>query len=75
MYISPPIAVLAILAAGLASGAWLDPPREAMSVTITLPEATYQKLSLWGKERSGEDGQPLSVAQVIEELATEMGEQ
>ncbi len=74
MYISPPIAVLAILAAGLASAAWFDPPREETSVTITLPEATYQKLSLWGKERNGEDGHPRTVAQVIEELATEIGE-
>ena len=72
MYISPPIAVLAILAAGLASAAWFDPPREETSVTITLPEATYQKLSLWGKERGGEDGHSLTVAQVIEKLATEI---
>lgn len=75
MYISPPIAVLAILAAGLASTAGLEPPREVTPVTVMLPATTYQKLSLWGKERIGEDGQPLTVVQVIEELAMQMAEQ
>lgn len=70
MYISPPIAVLAIAAVGLAGTAWLaPPPREVAQVTVMLPSATYQKLALWGKEHAGADGRPLTVVQVIEELA------
>jgi hypothetical protein len=46
MYISPPIAVLAIAAAGLAGTAWLaPPPREVAQVTVMLPSTTYQKLA------------------------------
>ena len=69
MYISPPIAVLTILAVGLASTAWLPPqPREMAQATVMLPAATYQKLALWGKEQISADGHPLTVVQVIEEL-------
>jgi hypothetical protein len=72
MYISPPIAVLAILAVGLAGAAWLTPPpREVAEATVMLPTATHQKLALWGKEDAGADGRPLTVAQVIEKLAIE----
>ena len=69
MYISPPIAVLAILAVGLASTAWLEPPqREVAQVTVMLPTATHQKLALWARDRADPDGRPLTVVQVIEEL-------
>lgn len=74
MYISPPIAVLAILAVGLASIAWLEPPQELAPATVVLPASTYQKLALWGTEHIGEDGRSLLVAQVIEKLATDMRE-
>ena len=70
MYVSPPIAVLAILAVGLGSTTWIAPqPREVAQVTVMLPTAIHQKLALWGKEHNGADGQPLTVVQVIEELA------
>ena len=70
MHVSPPITVLAILAAMLAGAVWLAPPqRELAQVTVMLPTATYQKLALWGKEHGGADGRPLTVVQVIEELA------
>jgi hypothetical protein len=70
MYISPPITVLAILAAMVASVVWLAPPqREVAQVTVMLPTATYQRLALWGKEHPGADGRALDVVQVIEELA------
>ena len=70
MYISPPIAVLGIMAAMVAGTVWLaPPPREVAQTTVMLPTATYQKLTLWGKEHAGEDGRPLTVVEVIEELA------
>ena len=69
MYISPPVAVLAILAVGLASTAWLAPPQhEVAQVTVMLPAATHQKLALWARDRAHPDGRPLTVVQVIEEL-------
>ncbi len=75
MRLSPPMAVLAILAVLLASVAWLAPPhREAAEVTVTLPAATYQKLALWGKAHTGADGKPQSVVQVIEGLGARLGE-
>lgn len=70
MYLSPPIAILAILAVGLASTAWLpQQPRETAQATVILPAATYGKLALWGNEHIGADVQPLAVALVIEEFA------
>ena len=73
MKISPPIGVLAILAVGLASAAWLAPlPREKNQTSVTLSSATYQKLTLWGKEHAGTDGRSLTVAQVIEKLTNSL---
>ena len=70
MYISPPIAVLAIAAVGVAATAWLTPPpREVAQAKVMLPTATYQKLAQWGKEQAGPDGRPLTIVQVIEEFA------
>jgi hypothetical protein len=69
MYILPPIGVLAILAVGLASTAWLAPPqREVAPVTVMLPAATHQKLALWARDRADPDRRPLMVVQVIEEF-------
>jgi hypothetical protein len=73
MKISPPIGVLAILAVGLAGAAWLAPlPREKTQAGVTLSSATYQKLSLWGKEHADAGGRPQTVAQVIETLANSL---
>jgi hypothetical protein len=70
MYISPPITVLAILAAMVAGTLWLAPPqREVAQVTAILPTATYQRLALWGKEHPGADGRALNVVQVIEKFS------
>ena len=75
MFTSPPAMVLAILAVGLATTAWLaPPPRELAQATVVLPTATYQKLELWAKDRVGADGQPLTVVQVIETFADTIGE-
>ena len=72
MRVSPPIAILGIMAALVAGAVWLAPPqREAAEVKVMLPAATYQKLTLRAKEHTGTDGQPLTVVQVIEELANE----
>lgn len=69
MKISPPVAVLAILTVAVAGTVWLAPPQRNMTqVTVMLPTATYQKLSLRGKMNAGADGQPLTAVQVIEEL-------
>ncbi len=74
MHVSPPITVLAIMAAMVAGAVWLAPPqREMAQVTVVLPTATYQKLALWGKEHAGADGRPLTAVQVIEELANQAG--
>lgn len=69
MKISPPIGVMVILAVGIASTAWLAPlPREKTQTRVALSNATYQKLSLWGKANAGTDGRSQTVAQVIEVL-------
>lgn len=69
MYVPPPITILAILAAMVASATWYAPPQSpAVQVTVTLSTATYQKLALWGKEHADPDGRPLTVVQVIEEF-------
>lgn len=71
MYLSRPTIVLAILAVGVASTAWLapPPPREIAQATVMLPATTYQKLALWAKDRASADGRPLTMVQIIEELA------
>jgi hypothetical protein len=73
MKISPPIGVLAILAVGLASAAWLAPlPRENNQTSVMLSSATYQKLTLWGKAHADASGRPQTVAQAIETLANSL---
>lgn len=60
---------MVILAVGIASTAWLAPlPREKTQTRVALSNATYQKLSLWGKANAGTDGRSQTVAQVIEVL-------
>jgi hypothetical protein len=50
MYISPPISVLAIIALMVAGRVRLaPPPREGAQISVMLPAATYQKLTLWGR--------------------------
>jgi hypothetical protein len=50
MYISPPISVLAIMAVMVAGTVRLaPPPREDAQVSVMVPAATYQKLTLWGR--------------------------
>jgi hypothetical protein len=75
MRLSPPLTILAILAASLAGAAWFAPPMEASSqAVVVLPAATYQKLVLWAKEHTDLEGRPSSVAKAIETLADQMGE-
>lgn len=70
MYVSPPIVVFPILAVMIAGAVWLAPTqRQASQVTVALPEATYQSLALRGKAYAGANRRPLTVAQVIEQLA------
>lgn len=73
MYLSPPIAILAILAVGVGGVTWLaPPPREPAWVAVHISTTTYDKLSLWAKEHPGGGGQPLTVAQTIDKLAAEV---
>lgn len=73
MRLSPPIAVLTILALGVAAATWLAPlPRLAPTVNIMVPTATHQKLALWGQGHLGADGTALSVTDVIEVLADQL---
>lgn len=73
MRISPPVAVLAILALGVAAATWLAPlPRMAATVSVILPVATHQKLARWGQGHQGADGTALSVTEVIEVLAAQL---
>lgn len=70
MQVSPPIAVLAIMAVLVVVVVWLaPPPREVAQVNVALPTATHQRLVQWGKEHAGADGRPLTIVQVIEALA------
>lgn len=74
MHFSPPLTVLAIMAATVAGAATLAPPQhEARQVTVMLPAATYQKLLTWGTEYAEENGRPLTIVQVIEALAIKCG--
>jgi hypothetical protein len=73
MKMSPPIGVMIILAVGIASTAWLAPlSREKTQTNVALSNATYQKLSLWGKANAGTDGRAQTVAQVIEVLTNNL---
>lgn len=70
MRLSPPITVLALMAAMVAGVVWIAPPqRQAAQVTVMLPTATHQKLANWGRTHAGADGRALTVAQVIESFA------
>ena len=69
MYISPPIAVLAILGVVFAGLAWLTPPaRDEVRVSVTIPTATYKSLVLWGQEHASTDGRAPTAGQVMEQF-------
>lgn len=69
MIISPPLAVITIVAAGLAATAWLAPPNRSAQITVAIPLSIYEQLALRTKGRTGPDGKPLTVAKIIEEFA------
>ena len=70
MYVSPPLAILALLVVGVATVTWLAPEQRAPArVTVSLSTATYEKLVAWAREHSGTAGSELTVEQAIEELA------
>jgi len=73
MKISPPIAVLIILALGVVTASWLAPlPRLEPTVNIALATGTYKKLAQWGDGEQGADGATLSVTEVIEIFAAHL---
>jgi hypothetical protein len=75
MTLSPPLTVSAILVAGLATVTWLTSVPQiptavpSTRVTIELPAAVYTALTLHVKDRRDAQGQPLTVAQWIADLA------
>lgn len=69
MRVSPPIAVIVLLVVTVVVAVWISPPPQKVEqITVALSTATHQKLALWGKEHPGENGQLLTVVQVIEQL-------
>ena len=70
MRVSPPIAVIGLMVVVVAAGVWIaPPPRKVEQVTVSLTIATHQKLAHWGQNHPGANGRPLTVVQVIEQLA------
>ncbi len=75
MTLSPPLSVSSILVVGLAAATWLTSvpqvPTAVQStrVTIELPATVYAALTLHVKDRRDAQGQPLTVAQWIADLA------
>ena len=70
MALSPPIAVSAILVGVLAATAWLAPPSTRPArMNVSLPLAVYEQLASQAKGRTDVGGHPLTVVQIIEELA------
>jgi hypothetical protein len=66
MRISPPIAILLILAVVLAGAAWLAPPaHEAAEVSVSIPMDTYQKIALETKRYADATGRTITVDQYI----------
>ena len=75
MRLSPPITILALLGACFVSIVWLaPPPREPAQVAVHISTATYEKLAAWGRDQAGPAGDSLTVAQAIEVLADQTGE-
>ncbi|HET8727572.1 MAG TPA: hypothetical protein VFO41_08700 [Alphaproteobacteria bacterium] len=71
MTISPPLAVLAILAVSVAAVSWWAPePPRTTRVTVDLPPAVYDGLAEQVDGRRGADGRPLTIAQAIADLAS-----
>ncbi len=59
-----------VVAVMVALTAWLAPPEPASKqATVSIPIAVYERLALQAQGRTGADGRPLTVGQVIEELA------
>jgi hypothetical protein len=74
MYISPPFSVLTILAVGLTGIAWLAPLQSMPpQKSVQLSEATFGTLELWGRTHLANDGNALSVSQVIEAMMGNCG--
>ena len=72
MYLSPPLTVMAGMAALVAVTVWIAPPQEGHgAITITVPAATHQKLARWGAMHAGADGTPSTVVRAVEVLAND----
>jgi hypothetical protein len=68
MTFSPPLTVLAILAAALAGTAWLAPePSLLRPVTVSLSAGDYDELTKEARRRSTAEGSQMSVSGIIEE--------
>jgi hypothetical protein len=68
MTFSPPLSVLAILAAALAGTAWLAPePNLLRPVTVNLSAGAYDELANEAQRRSTAEGSQMTVSEIIEE--------
>ena len=66
MRISPPIAILLILAVVVAGAAWLaPPPHETTEVAVSIPISMYQKLALQAQSYTDASGRTMTVEQYI----------
>jgi hypothetical protein len=69
MQISPPLGVLGVVAAGLIATAWLAPARHIALVSVDVPVTTYERLAAQTKGRTDQDGMPMTVARLIEQIS------
>jgi hypothetical protein len=75
MTLSPPLTVSAILVVGLVAATWMIPALQipiatpSTRVTIEIPAAVYTALTLQVQDRRDAQGQPLTVARWIADLA------
>jgi hypothetical protein len=68
MTFSPPLTVLAILAAALAGTAWLAPePNRLRPVTVNLSSGVYDEIANEARRRSIAEGSQMTVSGIIEE--------
>ena len=73
MQLSPPVTVLAVVAVMVALTVWLVPNTDTPArTTVSISAAAYEQLVRGAQSRTGTDGQPMTVSQLVEELASKI---
>jgi len=68
MKLSPPICVLAILAAAMVVTAWVAPePSSLTQITVNLSPGAYNDLINQARRRRSADGAQMTISRIIEE--------